>query len=222
MKPRLSQNRTAAMTLFEVGVVVAVVMILAAVLLPRLAIPNGRMLKINCINNLKQVGLAYRIWEGDNGDNYPMGVSVTNYGSMEMAATGNVVQTFQVMSNELSTPKILICPVDLYRSAANNFGCLANSNISYFVGVDVTNDAANPQMILSGDCNFEISGVPVKPGLRSFWTNDPVVWTTNRHGTIIGNIGMADGSVQSATGVKWHYILNFQLTGLATNRFAIP
>ena len=100
------------MTLFEVGVVVAIVMILIVLLLPRLATPNGRISKINCTNNLKQVGLAYRIWEGDNGDIYPMGISVTNGGSMEMVATGNVVQTFLVMSNELSTPRILHCHRD--------------------------------------------------------------------------------------------------------------
>ena len=221
MKPRLSQNRSAGLTLFEVGVVIASVMILVVLILPRLAGSNHNSSRINCINNLKQVGLAYRIWEGDNGDIYPMGVSVTNGGSMEMVATGNVVQTFQVMSNELGTPKILFCPNDTSRTMAAVFGGLANSNISYFVGVDVTNDL-NPLMILSGDCNFEIGSVPVKPGLRSFGTNDPVAWTATRHGNIIGNLGFADGSVQSATIVNFHHDLNLQLTGLATNRFAIP
>ena len=221
MKPRLSTKRNVAMTLFEVGVVIAIVIILVVVLLPMLANSHRKVSKLGCANNLKQIGLAYRIWEGDNGDIYPMGISVTNGGSMELVQTGNVVATFEVMSNELSTPRILVCPMDTARIETYSFSGLSNSNISYFVGVDVTNDL-NPQMILSGDCNFEIGGVPVKPGLRSFWTNDPVVWTTNRHGSIIGNIGLADGSVQSATVVKWKYVLNFQFTGLSTNRFAIP
>ena len=218
MKPRLSKNRSAGLSLFEVGVVIAIVMILVVLILPRLAGSNHNSGRINCVNNLKQVGLAYRIWEGDNGDIYPMGVSVTNGGSMEMVATGNVVQTFQVMSNELSTPKILICPNDTSRIVAAAFGGLANSNISYFVGVDVTNDA-NPQLIISGDSNFEIGGVPVKPGLRSFWTNDPVAWTATRH-VNSGNIGLADGSVQQMNSASLRN--NLQLTGLATNRFAIP
>ena len=96
MKPRLSKKRNAAMTLFEVGVVIAIVMILVVLILPRLARPRTATV-INCANNLKQLGLAYRIWEGDNGDIYPMGISVTNGGSMEMVATGNVVKTFLVM-----------------------------------------------------------------------------------------------------------------------------
>jgi prepilin-type processing-associated H-X9-DG protein len=222
MKPRLSKNRSAAMTLFEVGVVIAIVMILAILILHTSWRPNSAHAisqRINCVNNLKQTGLAYRIWEGDNGDIYPMGVSVTNGGSMEMVATGNAVQTFQVMSNELGTPRILYCPADSARTSATAFTGLDNSNISYFVGVDVTNDAANPQLIMSGDCNFEIGGVAIKPGLRSFWTNDPVVWSAGRH-VNRGNLGLADGSVQQAFSPRLRDY--FQLTGLATNRFAIP
>jgi len=222
MKPRLSKNHSAAMTLFEVGVVIAIVMILAILILHTSWRPNSaydRARQIYCVNNLKQTGLAYRIWEGDNGNMYPMGVSVTNGGSMEMVAIGNVVQTFQVMSNELGLPKILYCPADNARTSATTFAGLDNSNISYFVGVDVTNDAVNPQMIISGDCNFEIGGMAIKPGLRSFWTNDPVVWSAAGH-VNRGNLGLADGSVQVATSPRLHDY--FQLTGLATNRFAIP
>lgn len=224
MKPRLSDQRETAMTLFEVGVVLAIVMILAALLLPTLSISRRRVSRILCINNLKQIGLAYRIWEGDNGDIYPMGISVTNGGTMELVQTGTVVVTFQVMSNELSTPRILVCtgdgynPGDTNATFATDFSSLSNSNISYFVGVDVTNDV-NPNMILSGDCNFEIAGKPAKPGLLSIWTNDPVGWQPPRHGTS-GNIGFADGSVQSVPTPSLRGY--FERTSLATNRLAIP
>jgi len=73
MKPRLSTKRNAAMTLFEVGVIVAVVMILIVIFLPFSRDSRSRIAKINCVNNLKQLGLAYKIWEGDNGDILPMG-----------------------------------------------------------------------------------------------------------------------------------------------------
>jgi hypothetical protein len=219
MKLRLAQKRNAAMTLFEVAIIIAVLLVLVAVFLPALHRPISRATRIVCVNNLKQIGLAYRIWAGDNGDIYPMGVSVTNGGSMEMVATGNVIRTFQVMSNELSIPKILICPDDSSRFYAANFGDgLASSNISYFVSVDVTN-AMNPQMILSGDRNLQIGGVPVKPGLQQLWTNDPVSWSASIHATV-GNIGLADGSVQQITTRMLR--LSLQGTGFATNRFAIP
>jgi len=218
MRPRLSPKRNAAMTLFEVGVVIAIVVILAAFFLPTLSRTQHRSLKISCINRLKQINLAGRVWEGDNGDIFPMGISITNGGSMEMVQTGDVLQTFLVMSNELSTPKILFCPDDAGKFWTNDFAGLSNKNISYFVGADVTNDA-DPQMIFSGDCNFETGGVPVKSGLSSFWTNDPVAWQATRH-IKSGNIGLADGSVQSTTSAGLQNYL--QQTSFATNRFAIP
>ena len=98
MKPRLSQKHNAAMTLFEVGVVVAVVMILFVVFAPVVFRPKPhRYSGISCANNIKQVRLAYLIWAGDNGDIFPTGISVTNGGSMELVATGNVVSTFLAM-----------------------------------------------------------------------------------------------------------------------------
>ncbi|MDD5140676.1 MAG: hypothetical protein PHY43_10510 [Verrucomicrobiales bacterium] len=218
MKPRFSPKRNAAMTLFEVGVIIAVVMVLAVLLLPPIMSRKHGASYITCDNNLKQIGLAYRIWAGDNGDVNPMGILMANGGSMEMVVTGNVLQTFLVMSNELSTPRILICPADT-RTAAFSFASpMGNSNISYFVGVDVTN-YMNPQMIISGDGNFEIGGVAVMPGLREFGTNDPVVWSATRH-VKCGNIGLADGSVPVTTSPGLHDY--FQQTGLATNRLALP
>jgi hypothetical protein len=61
---------------------------------------------------------------------------------MESVATGNVVTTFQVMSNELSTPILVLCPQDLNRNYATNFtDDFNNSRISYFVVVDANKTA---------------------------------------------------------------------------------
>ncbi len=141
---------------------------------------------------------------------------------MELAQSGEALPVFLVMSNELSTPKILLCPQDLEKDFATNFFTgFSARNVSYFAGLDATNDseADVPKLILSGDCNFEIGGKPVKSGLLSLWTNDPVTWGANRHASA-GNLCFADGSVQPATtpGLQ-NYILQ---TGLATNRLAIP
>lgn len=218
MQPRRSPKRDAAMTLFEVGVVLAIVALLVAFLLPMLVRSRRQAAYFGCVNNLKQVGLAFRIWEGDNNDIYPMGVSLTNSGSLEMVITGKVVPTFQLMSNELGSTKILVCPMDLSRTNASSFAALTNNNLSYFVGVDVTNDL-NPLMILAGDANFAFGGVPVKSGLLHLTANSPVAWTPTRHGWS-GNLCFADGSAQQVTNRSLPKMLGS--TGAGTNRFAIP
>src|ERR1035437_4166973 len=218
MKPCLSKKRNAAMTLFEVGVVIAIVMILVVVFLPRFARSPEHSSRINCVNNLKLIGLAYRIWGGDNNDKYPMQVSTTNGGTMELMADGkNAWRNYLVMSNELNTPKILFCPADSERVGATNFSSNLKDKISYFFGVDA--DQKDPQMLLSGDDNFAISGIPVKSGLLEISSNTPIAWTSARH-KFAGNIGLADGSVQATTSKGLRDYL--QQTGLATNRLAIP
>ncbi len=69
MKLQGSHNQSIrAMTLTEVIVAVFVVLLLAVVLLPVVAYLKPKNNRINCVNNLKEVGLAYKIWEGDNND----------------------------------------------------------------------------------------------------------------------------------------------------------
>lgn len=180
MKTQTSQ-KCAAMTLFEVLVIIAILAILFAILLPAIIPASGRRQGINCVNNLKEISLGYRIWEGDNGNLYPMNVSVTNGGAMESAATGDVAAVFQVMSNELSTPEILVCPLDTTHALATNFAVgFSAKNISYFAGLDATNDL-NPQMLLVGDNNFSVDGVPAKAGLLKVSTNSIVAWLPGRH-----------------------------------------
>jgi prepilin-type N-terminal cleavage/methylation domain-containing protein/prepilin-type processing-associated H-X9-DG protein len=226
MKPRCSNQRNRALTLTEVLVSVAVGCVLTGVAYLAFHRPKpvhrivhqNQSSEIQCVNNLKQIGLAFRIWEGDNGDKLPARVSERKGGAMEPALRGNVAPVFQVMSNELATPRILLCPADADRFAAENFTAgFDNSTISYFAGLDAADD--KPAMFLSGDENFAIDGRPVKSGLLLLATNAPVSWTAARH-VNRGNIGLADGSVQT-TGSSFLRQLLVQ-TGVATNRLALP
>jgi hypothetical protein len=188
-----------ALSAVEVFVIIACVALLAAVFLPALARSKARSSRLNCGNNLKQIGLGFVNWSLDNNDHYPMQVSVTNGGTMELIASGSVYCHFQVMSNELSTPKILLCPNDEQRSCAINFGIATNfgagltdKNLSYFVNVGATrNDGSG---LLIGDRNITNRPRPGSP-LVSLSQGDTIGWTKEIHSGK-GYLGFNDGRVE--------------------------
>ena len=217
MKLRGKQPQLRAMTLTEVLVVLFVLVVLGAAFLPLLAPPRIQASRIGCVNCLKEIGLAYKIWSGDNQDKYPNELSMTNGGVMELVTTGNVVAVFQCMSNELNTPKILVCPDDASHHWATNFSVnFTAKNLSYFAGLDT--DPAQPQGILSGDDNLLINGQPVRPGVLNLVTNT-ATWSPDRHKNA-GNVGLSDGSVQ--TYLRQLGFGSAPDTLFCTNRLAIP
>jgi prepilin-type N-terminal cleavage/methylation domain-containing protein len=175
-----------AFTLIELLVVIAIIAILAALLLPALAKAKRAARRAQCVTNLKQTVLAFKVWEGDHADKYPMALSSASWGSQEQiysavstAVNGSnygVTNVFCVMSNELNTPKVLYCPSDLSPTAippaqfltgsqagpvctvATNWGGFGNDNLSYFVEGDATDKY--PKMFLTGDRNWGNGGTP--------------------------------------------------------------
>jgi hypothetical protein len=102
------------------------------------------------------------------------------------------LQIFSLLTNELSSPRLLYCPDDKKRHAAGSFTNFTLRNISYFANLTLTED--RPQGFLAGDRNIETNSVPVS-GKLVLSTSTPVGWSKEMHHEQ-GNIAMGDGSVQ--------------------------
>jgi prepilin-type processing-associated H-X9-DG protein len=221
MRATSIKQKAKAFSLVELLVVLATLVVLAALVLPKLA-GSRKATMITCLNQLKQVGLAFVAFATDHNDQFPMQTSVTNGGSMEFVGSGSPAPHFQMVSKYLRGDwRVLICPTDKAKARAADHAVLSDRNISYFLSMDAT--YGSPSSILAGDRNLEVTGQPVKPGLFSLSTNAAVSWTSELHNDggnpLGGNLLFADGHAEVA-GRKLPAVIQRQ--NLATNRLVIP
>jgi prepilin-type processing-associated H-X9-DG protein len=218
MKLPRANNRNRALTSKDVLVVtfVAAAILLWLSLQPRHHV-GSKAIRINCASNLQYIGLAFRNWEEDNHtDHFPMRGFTNQLGIMEYPKPSNMFRYFQVMSNELINPKVLICPADK-RTDADSFALLSNTNISYFVAQDA--DESYPSMPLARDRNLVVDGVVAEAGLLTVNAANQIGWHKTIHGGL-GNVLMADGSVQQASSSYLQQLIAH--SGTNVNRLAVP
>jgi len=181
MKPQSFPSRSGGFTLLELLCVIAIIGLLAALLMPALALAKERAKRMVCLNNERQLGVGFHLFLQDHNSRLPMQVPVSDGGTEDYVQNGLALggqfyfsyRLFQVLANESVLPPQLVCPTDT-RTAAASMESLRNSNLSYFVGVKA--DYNQPMIILAGDRNItkQTYNLPsieeLEPGSRLYWT----------------------------------------------------
>jgi hypothetical protein len=209
-----------AFTVVEIFAIILTVLLLAALWLPKLAGRNYKgMYRLSCLDNLKEIGTAYRLWAEDNGNLMPAQQTVAKGGWADLLTNANqgaiCWTNYVIISNELGqAAKLLGCVCDERKPAYDFTNVFDNSHVSYFVGVSANGN--QPQSIQGGDRNLGPGTVPANDYGYSSKSGDgndvaiptnslkgPVSWTLKIHsaGQAVGagNILLGDGSAQQVS-----------------------
>jgi len=207
-----------AFTRLDLAMVLAALGLLSGIAWPVLAGNKQRSEQVSCLGNLRQIGRAVQLWGSDHDDRTPWFTPVIDGGTRESPDPLKNAAFFQMgaLSNDLVTPKMLVCPSDVGvgapRKMASNFSAADpnggfftlgyhNAALSYII--DLHSYFWLPRYILSGDrnirwdnpnalCALGFSGTTLANGSP---VQADIYWTNAIHGET-GNILYTDGSVE--------------------------
>ena len=219
------QSDRSAFTRAELITLLAALFLCAAVLLPSLASTGTRSEQVSCLNNLRQIGIAFQAWGNEHDDRRPWFVQAdvprNEGGTRGHPLVNDVFIHFSALSNYMS-PALLSDPGETVRnkrvahdwswSPAGGFmnGAFRNNALSYMLGVHTTiSEAAN---ILTADRNVYFNGVGgCSYGFNQVLSVDlfPAAyrgWTNGNHGAF-GNVLLNDGRVEFTSSARLFNIL---------------
>jgi len=105
-------ERRRGFTLIELLVVIAIIAILAAILLPALARAREAARRASCQNNLKQWGIIFKMYSGENNDLYPPGPrKIPDFNSQTMGFMKGFAGD-ALYPDYWNDPNISVCPSD--------------------------------------------------------------------------------------------------------------
>jgi len=198
-----------AFTRAELLVLFAVLTLLAFLVLPALANTRPRSHRVICANNLRQIGMGVQLWGNDRGDRPPQEVELAEGGTRRHALAANTWVHFAWLSNEIASPKVLLCPADTGVQATEFTGNpaggylhpnFANRATSYALSYRF--NSLNP--FLAGDRNLVFTGgsagcsiFNVARAIPLPYSGTTAGWNESIH-VLAGNYLSFDGSVKQA------------------------
>jgi len=180
-------------TLIELLVVIAIIAILAALLLPALARAREQARRVNCMSNLKQLGLVIHMYAQDNSEKFPAAENITDpaiYGAGPMTDFNRLVPLY------VTAMKLFTCPSSSVDTVATGVPILP-LNLSYAYALLLEESSA---LVLPQGTDLVVmvdqSGGPYK---NDVWNSDLTTSTILNHTTDGVNALFIDGRVEWVT-----------------------
>lgn len=210
-------------TRLELMVLLCAAALLFAVVAPGLANSRNRSQRLVCMDNLRQIGQGAERWAFDHRDDLPWQISQTAGGTrppVGIFPTTTFVH-FGIMSNELGSPKILVCPNDTRTGvkvaqdwSQLPFGGYFNNAYrdnatSYTINIHCWFSVA--QAVMSSDRHLEVTeaySTSCSYGFKDVSAlnlhgpgSSKIAWTNSQHG-YVGNLLLRDGRVAEVPNSK--------------------